>query len=64
MILGLRRWLPEADLTVLGDQVSSVIALGLCGRRHGVRLVAPVRLDARLFAPPPPRPAGTLGRPR
>ena len=64
MILCLRRWLPEADLTVVGDQAYSVIELGLCCRRHGVRLIAPLRLDARLFASPPPRPAGTIGRPR
>jgi len=64
MILCLRRWLPEADLTVVGDQAYSVIQLGLCCRRHGVRLIAPLRRDARLFAPPPPRPAGTIGRPR
>jgi hypothetical protein len=64
MILCLRRWLPEADLTVVGDQAYSVIELGLCGRRRGVRLIAPLRLDARLFAPPPPRLAGAVGRPR
>ncbi len=64
MILCLRRWLPEAELTVVGDQAYSVIELGLCCRRHDVRLIAPLRLDARLFAPPPPRPTGTIGRPR
>jgi len=64
MILCLRRWLPGAELTVVGDQAYSVIDLGLCCQRHGVRLIAPLRLDARLFAPPPPRPAGTIGRPR
>jgi DDE superfamily endonuclease len=64
MILCLRRWLPGVDLTVVGDRAYSVIELGLCCRRRGVRLIAPLRLDARLFAPPPPRPAGTVGRPR
>lgn len=64
MIACLRRWLPEAELTVVGDQAYSVIELGLCCRRRGVRLIAPLRLDARLFAPPPPRAAGTVGRPR
>jgi hypothetical protein len=64
MIRCVRRWLPEADLTVVGDQAYSVIELGLGCRRHGVRLIAPLRLDARLFAPPPPHPARTLGRPR
>lgn len=64
MVLCLRRWLPGADLTIVGDRAYSVIALGLCCRRHGVRLIAPLRLDARLFASPPPRVAGTTGRPR
>jgi hypothetical protein len=63
IVVCLRRWLPTADLTVVGDQAYSVIELGLCCRRHGVRLIAPLRRDARLFAPPPPRKAGTKGRP-
>jgi hypothetical protein len=64
IVVCLRRWLPRADLTVVGDQAYSVIELGLCCGRHGVRLIAPLRRDARLFAPPPPRKAGTKGRPR
>jgi hypothetical protein len=60
----LRRWLPSADLTVVGDSAYSVIELGLACRRHGVRLIAPLRLDARLFAPAPERLPGTIGRPR
>lgn len=64
MIACLRRWLPGLDLTVVGDQAYSVIELALsCLRRH-VRLIAPLRLDARLFAPTPPRRPGTSGRPR
>ena len=64
MIARLRRWLPEIDLTVVGDSASSVIELGpACGRR-GVGLIAPLRLDARLFAPAPERAPGTIGRPR
>jgi hypothetical protein len=64
MIACLRRWLPTADLTVVGDSTYSVIALGLACRRHGVRLIAPLRLDARLFTPAPERLPGTIGRPR
>jgi hypothetical protein len=52
-----------AGLTAVGDQAYSVIELGLCCQQHGVRLIAPLRLDARLLTPPP-RPAGTIGRPR
>ncbi len=60
----LRRWLPRADITVVGDTAYSVIELGLACRRCGVRLIAPLRLDARLFAPAPVRVPGTIGRPR
>src|SRR3954451_15066899 len=64
MIARIRRWLPEADLTVVGDSAYSVIELGLACRRRGVRLIAPLRLDARLFTPAPPRAPGAIGRPR
>jgi hypothetical protein len=64
VILWLRRGLPGADLTVVGDQTSSVLERGRGCPRPSVRLIAPRRLEARLFASPPPRPAGTLGRPR
>jgi hypothetical protein len=64
MIACLRRWLPDIDLTVVGDSAYSVIELGLACRRRGVGLIAPLRLDARLFAPAPERAPGTVGRPR
>ena len=64
MIACLRRWLSEADVTVVGDQAYSVIDLGTACRRRAVRLIAPLRLDARLFDPPPARTPGTPGRPR
>jgi hypothetical protein len=64
LIACLRRWLPLADLTVVGDSAYSVIELGLACRRRGVRLIAPLRLDARLFTPAPVRLPGTIGRPR
>jgi hypothetical protein len=64
MIACLRRWLPLAELTVVGDSAYSVIELGLACRRRDVRLIAPLRLDARLSAPAPERTPGTVGRPR
>ena len=64
MVACLRRWLPTADLTVVGDSGYSVIELGLACRRRAVRLIAPLRLDARLFTPAPKREPGTVGRPR
>ena len=64
MIACLRRWLPGIALTVVGDSAYSVIELGLSCRRRDVRLIAPLRLDARLFTPAPPRRPGQVGRPR
>lgn len=64
MIICLSCWLPGLDLTVVGDQAYSVIELGLRCRRRGVRLIAPLRIDERLFAELPPRRPGTNGRPR
>ena len=63
MIACLRLWLPEIDLTVVGDSAYSVIELGLSCKRRGVGLIAPLRLDARLFAPAPERAPGAVGRP-
>jgi DDE superfamily endonuclease len=64
MIACLRRWLPGLELTVVGDSAYSVIELGLSCRRRDVRLIAPLRLDARLFTPAPPKVPGKVGRPR
>ena len=64
MIRVVRRWLPQVAITVLGDQAYSVVELGYACRRCGVRLIAPLRLDAVLHEAPPPRQPGTRGRPR
>ena len=63
MIRVLRRWLPHAAITVLGDQAYSVVELAQTCRQCAVRLIAPLRLDAVLHDAPPLRPSGTLGRP-
>ena len=60
----IRRWLPAVQLTVTGDQAYSVLALGLTCRLCDIRLVAPLRLDARLFQPAPEPVAKQVGRPR
>ena len=64
MIRVVRRWLPHVAITVLGDQTYSVVELGHACRRCGVRLIAPLRLDAVLHETPPPRQPGARGRPR
>jgi DDE superfamily endonuclease len=48
----------------IGDQTYSVLALGHACTRRGVRLIAPLRLDAALYEPAPPRAPGTNRRPR
>jgi hypothetical protein len=57
LVAVVRRWLPNVSIKVIGDSAYSVIELGLtCGKQR-VSLIAPLRLDARLFAPPPlPKP--------
>ncbi|CAN5357565.1 hypothetical protein BH24GEM3_BH24GEM3_11260 [soil metagenome] len=63
MVLQLRRWLPERELIVVGDHTYA--ALEWLGRvREHVTAITRLRLDARLYAPAPPRKPGTLGRPR
>ena len=64
MIRVLRRWLPHAAITVLGDQAYSVVELGQACRQCAVRLIAPLRLDAVLHDAPPMRQPGTRGHPR
>ena len=63
MIRLVRRWLPHVAITVLGDQAYSVVELAHACRRCGVRLIAPLRLDAVLHEAPPPRQSGARGRP-
>ena len=64
MIQVVRRWLPHVAITVLGDQAYSVVELAHACRRCGVRLIAPLRLDAVLHEAAPARRPGTRGRPR
>jgi hypothetical protein len=64
MVTIVRRWLPEVSIKVIGDRASSVIDLGLTCIKRGVSLIAPLRLDARLFAPPPRPQRQQKGRPR
>lgn len=64
MVITVRRWLPAIPIKLVGDSAYSVVELGLCCAKHKVILIAPLRLDARLYAPAPPRKPGTNGRPR
>lgn len=48
----LRRTLAGYPIHLVGDGAYAVIELGLTCRAHQVSLIAPLRLDARLFEPP------------
>ena len=63
MLRLLARWVPTRRLVVVADQAFSALAF-LDGVRHQVAIITRLRLDAALFEPTPPRPTGTLGRPR
>ncbi len=60
----LRRTCGTRAIKLIGDRAYSVIELGLLCLQLQITLIAPIRLDARLFAPPPPRQPHTKGRPR
>jgi hypothetical protein len=63
LLLLVAHWLPERRLIAVADSSYAAIELlaALCGR---LTLITRLRLDARLFDPPPPRRPGTMGRPR
>jgi hypothetical protein len=63
-LLVIRRWRPAVEITVIGDQTSSILELSSACAHGGVLLLAPFRMAAALYAPAPPRLAGTNGRPR
>ena len=63
MLLLIARWLPDRRLVAVTDSGFSAISLLDAVRTH-VCLISRLRHDARLFAPAPPRKAGTMGRPR
>jgi len=63
MVKQVRRWIPDRPMTLVGDTAYSVIDLGTVCRAAHITLIAPLRLDARLFEPPPTTKAAT-GRPR
>jgi DDE superfamily endonuclease len=66
MLLLVRRWLPDRQIVVVADSTYAVLdLLARCaGLRHPVTVVTRLRLDAALYEPAPPRPPGTIGRPR
>jgi DDE superfamily endonuclease len=59
----IHRWAPERRMVVVGDRTYAALEL-LNAVRPVATVVARLRLDARLFAPPPVRRPGQTGRPR
>lgn len=63
VVVWLRRTLAGYPIHLVGDGAYAVIELGLRCQRCQVTLVAPLRLDARLFEPPPRPLTKKRGRP-
>jgi hypothetical protein len=59
-----RRWLPGRDLVVVGDSDFSALLFLDAMRRARITAITRLRLDVALYEPAPPRPPGTIGRPR
>ncbi len=62
-LLQVARWLPDRRIVAVADSSFAVLEL-LDAARRRLCVVTRPRLDARLFAPPPPRTPRTIGRPR
>jgi hypothetical protein len=63
MIKLLHRWYPRRRLVIVGDNEYAAIDF-LAAVRPVATIVTRLRLDARLFAPAPPRRPRQMGRPR
>ena len=64
LALQARRWLPGRDLVLVGDGGFSALLFLDAMRRARITAITRLRLDAALYNPAPPRPPGTIGRPR
>jgi hypothetical protein len=66
MLLQLRRWRPDRELIAVADSTYAALDLlaACAGLPHPVVVITRLRLDAALYDPVPPRPPGTVGRPR
>lgn len=64
LALQARRWLSDRDLVLVGDSGFSALLFLDAMRRARITAITRLRLDAALYEPAPPRPPGTIGRPR
>ncbi len=63
MVVAVHRWCPTRPLVLVGDTADATLAF-LAATRAVATIVTRLHLDARLFAPPPPRVPKQKGRPR
>jgi hypothetical protein len=63
MLIQVVRWLPGRQVIVVADMSYAAIELLAAVRQH-LTVITRLRLDARLFDPPPVRQPGQRGRPR
>lgn len=63
MLIQIARWLPRRRIIIVADMSYAAIELLAAVRRH-LTVITRLRLDARLFDPPPVRQPGQRGRPR
>jgi hypothetical protein len=63
VLLQVARWLPDRRIVAVADSSYAVIDL-LNAVRHRLCVIARLRLDARLFEPPPSQHRPRVGRPR
>jgi hypothetical protein len=66
MLGQLRRWLPERSLVLVADNGYAALDFlsRVTHRKPAITCITRLRLDARLYAPAPPRRQGQIGRPR
>src|SRR5215213_11324403 len=64
LVLQARRWMPGRRLVIVTDSGFSALEFLAALLRQEVTCVTRLRLDAALYRPAPPRPPGTIGRPR
>jgi hypothetical protein len=65
LLLQLGRWQPEREIVAVADGTYAALELlDRCRRlSNPITFITPLRLDAALYEPPPPRRPGQLGRP-
>ena len=57
----LRRWLPDRELVVVADQAYAALHLLAAYQHWTITAIVRLRLDAALYALPPPRKPGQVG---